>query len=55
MELDGKRDGLDALFDLIIDHVPAPTQVTETDKPFTMLATTLGGDPFLGRLLTGAA
>ncbi len=53
MELDGKRDGLDALFDLIIDHVPAPAQVTETDKPFTMLATTLGGDPFLGRLLTG--
>ncbi len=53
MELDGKRDGLDALFDLIIDHVPAPSQVTEQDKPFTMLATTLGGDPFLGRLLTG--
>jgi len=53
MELDGKRDGLDALFDLIIDHVPAPAQVTEQDKPFTMLATTLGGDPFLGRLLTG--
>ncbi|MCF2904107.1 translational GTPase TypA [Octadecabacter sp. CECT 8868] len=52
-ELDGKRDGLDALFDLIIDHVPAPAQVTEQDKPFTMLATTLGGDPFLGRLLTG--
>ena len=53
MELDGKRDGLDALFDLIIDHVPAPAQVIEQDKPFTMLATTLGGDPFLGRLLTG--
>ena len=53
MELDGKRDGLDALFDLIIDHVPAPAQVTEQDKPFTKLATTLGGDPFLGRLLTG--
>ncbi len=52
-ELDGKRDGLDALFDLILDHVPAPAQVSETDKPFTMLATTLGGDPFLGRLLTG--
>ncbi|MEO9682189.1 MAG: translational GTPase TypA [Tateyamaria sp.] len=52
-ELDGKRNGLDALFDLILDHVPAPAQVTETDKPFTMLATTLGGDPFLGRLLTG--
>ncbi|MFT5785661.1 MAG: GTP-binding protein [Ascidiaceihabitans sp.] len=53
MELDGKRDGLDALFDLVLEHVPAPAQITETDKPFTMLATTLGGDPFLGRLLTG--
>jgi GTP-binding protein len=53
MELDGKRDGLDALFDLILEHVPSPAQITETGKPFTMLATTLGGDPFLGRLLTG--
>lgn len=53
MELDGKRDGLDALFDLILEHVPAPAQIEDTDKPFTMLATTLGGDPFLGRLLTG--
>ncbi|MEP5728753.1 MAG: translational GTPase TypA [Sulfitobacter sp.] len=52
-ELDGKRDGLDALFDLIIDHVPAPAQIDRTQEPFTMLATTLGGDPFLGRLLTG--
>ncbi|MBM1632056.1 translational GTPase TypA [Sulfitobacter mediterraneus] len=52
-ELDGKREGLDDLFQLILDHVPAPKQISETDKPFTMLATTLGGDPFLGRLLTG--
>ncbi|WP_299148026.1 translational GTPase TypA [uncultured Tateyamaria sp.] len=52
-ELDGPRNGLDALFDLILDHVPAPAQLADADKPFTMLATTLGGDPFLGRLLTG--
>ncbi|MCX7559819.1 translational GTPase TypA [Sulfitobacter sp. F26204] len=51
--LDGKRDGLEDLFQLILDHVPAPAQVAHKDKPFTMLATTLGGDPFLGRLLTG--
>jgi len=51
--LDGKRSGLDDLFQLILDHVPAPKQIADTDKPFTMLATTLGGDPFLGRLLTG--
>ncbi len=53
MDLDGPRKDLDALFDLIIEHVPAPAQISEQDKPFTMLATTLGGDPFLGRLLTG--
>jgi GTP-binding protein len=51
--LDGPRNGLDELFKLIVSHVPAPAQVADTDKPFTMLATTLGGDPFLGRLLTG--
>ncbi|MEP1765954.1 MAG: translational GTPase TypA [Sulfitobacter sp.] len=53
MELDGPRKDLDALFELILDHVPAPKQIEAADQPFTMLATTLGGDPFLGRLLTG--
>jgi len=52
-ELDGPRKDLNALFDLILTHVPAPKQIENADKPFTMLATTLGGDPFLGRLLTG--
>ena len=52
-ELDGPRKGLDALFELILEHVPAPAQIADREKPFTMLATTLGGDPFLGRLLTG--
>jgi GTP-binding protein len=51
--LDGKREGLEELFKLIVEHVPAPAQIADIDKPFTMLATTLGGDPFLGRLLTG--
>ncbi|MEH6672773.1 MULTISPECIES: translational GTPase TypA [unclassified Sulfitobacter] len=53
LELDGPRKDLDALFKLVLEHVPAPKQIENTDKPFTMLATTLGGDPFLGRLLTG--
>ena len=53
MELDGPRKDLTALFQLILDHVPSPAQIADKDKPFTMLATTLGGDPFLGRLLTG--
>ena len=53
MELDGPRENLDALFDLIVDHVPAPKQIEHKDEPFRMLATTLGSDPFLGRILTG--
>ncbi|QHQ35588.1 translational GTPase TypA [Algicella marina] len=52
-ELDGPRKNLDALFDLVIRHVPEPRQVTAKDEPFSMLATTLGGDAFLGRILTG--
>ncbi|WP_170427647.1 translational GTPase TypA [Ruegeria arenilitoris] len=53
MELDGPRKDLSALFDLIVDHVPAPKQANKKDEPFRMLATTLGSDPFIGRILTG--
>jgi len=53
MELDGPRKDLSALLDLIVEHVPAPAQVEQRDEPFRMLATTLGSDPFIGRLLTG--
>ena len=53
MELDGPRKDLGALFDLIVSHVPAPKQVADREKPFRMLATTLGADPFIGRILTG--
>ncbi len=52
-ELDGPRENLDALFDQIIEHVPAPAQVAHKDEPFRMLATTLSADPFIGRILTG--
>ncbi|MDD9723995.1 translational GTPase TypA [Roseovarius sp. SK2] len=52
-ELDGPRKDLTALFDLIVNHVPAPKQVKRADDDFRMLAVTLGADPFLGRLLTG--
>ena len=52
-ELDGPRRSLDALFRLIVDHVPPPRQLARADEDFRMLATTLGADPFLGRLLTG--
>ncbi|WP_223427260.1 translational GTPase TypA [Tateyamaria pelophila] len=53
MELDGPRKDLSALFDLVVSHVPAPSQLAAIDEPFRMLATTLGADPFIGRILTG--
>jgi GTP-binding protein len=53
MELDGPRKDLSALFALIIRHVPAPKQLSRQDEPFSMLATTLSADPYLGRILTG--
>ncbi|MDG1736658.1 MAG: translational GTPase TypA [Paracoccaceae bacterium] len=52
-ELDGPRKDLDALFNLIVNHVPKPKQLAHQDEDFSMLATTLGSDPFVGRLLTG--
>lgn len=42
---------LTPLFDLIVSHVPSPKH--DTEAPFTMLATTLEADPYLGRILTG--
>ncbi len=52
-ELDGPRKNLDALFDLIVRHVPTPKQISRKNEPFQMLATTLSADPFIGRILTG--
>ncbi len=52
-ELDGPRKNLDALFNLIVNHVPEPKQLKKRDDDFTMLAVTLGADPFVGRMLTG--
>ncbi len=45
------RQSLAPLFDVVLRHVPQPT--VDDDGPFTMLATTLEADPYLGRLLTG--
>jgi GTP-binding protein len=47
---DERRD-LAPLFDLIVAHVPPP--VADPDAPFSMLATTLDYDPYVGRVLTG--
>jgi GTP-binding protein len=51
--LDGPRKTLDSLFNLIGTHVSTPAQVSLRSEHFRMLATTLGGDSFLGRILTG--
>ncbi|MCA3436866.1 MAG: translational GTPase TypA [Rhodobacter sp.] len=52
-QLDGPRRNLNALFDLILRHVPVPAQIARAGEPFRMLATTLSADPFIGRILTG--
>ena len=52
-DLDGPRKDLSALFKLIVNHVPKPRQQAHQHEDFSMLATTLGSDPFVGRLLTG--
>ena len=52
-ELDGPRKDLTALFELIVNHVEPPKQIEKKDEPFSMIATTLGADPFIGRILTG--
>ena len=52
-DLNGPRNDLNALFDLILNHVPPPRQAEHIEDDFRMLATTLGSDPFVGRILTG--
>jgi len=50
-ELEKKSEDMSPLFDLILNHVPAPK--IDPDPAFRMLVTTLEADPFLGRILTG--
>ncbi|MDR3424602.1 MAG: translational GTPase TypA [Alphaproteobacteria bacterium] len=50
-KMDDTPKDLQPLFDLITRHVPPP-QVDPT-APFTLLATILEANPYLGRLLTG--
>ncbi len=49
--LDGPRQDLSALFELVLRHVPAPA--LDADAPFAMVASILEYDNFLGRVLTG--
>src|SRR6187402_3427088 len=48
---DGPKDrGLAPLFDLVLDHLPAPAV---QPGPFRMIGTILEANPFLGRIITG--
>jgi GTP-binding protein len=49
--LDGPRQDLSALFDLVVRHVPPPS--VDPDAPFAMVASILEYDSYLGRVLTG--
>jgi len=50
-ELGDTTENLDPLFETILSHVEAPD--VDKDAPFSMLATILDADPYLGRILTG--
>ena len=55
-DIDNPNKDLKPLFQLIVDHVPAPDcngDRCQIDAPFKMLATTLEADPYVGRILTG--
>ena len=52
-ESDRKGGDMHALFETILDYVPAPAVAEGGGAPFRMLVTTLESDPYLGRVLTG--
>ena len=54
-ELDGPRENLDPLLETILDYYDKPAVMTKEniDLPFSMLATLLDRDNFLGRVVTG--
>ncbi|MBB3896681.1 translational GTPase TypA [Roseococcus suduntuyensis] len=49
--MEGPRENLNALFNLVVRHVPEPT--VDPTAPFAMNASILEYDNFLGRILTG--
>ncbi len=50
-EMGDEKKDLTPLFELILSYVPEPN--CQPNEPFSMLATTLEADKFIGRLLTG--
>jgi GTP-binding protein len=52
-DLNGPRDSLAPLYDLIVAHTPSPKAEARVGEPATLLAVLIEADPFLGRVLTG--
>ena len=52
-DLLGQRKNLNSLMELILSHVRPPLQTEFKTAPFSMLATILERDDYLGRMLTG--
>lgn len=50
-EIDDDNDNLDPLFDLIVDHIPAPEQVP--NAPFKMLVSSVDWNDYVGRIAVG--
>ena len=53
LDLAKPNDDLTPLYDLIVDHVPAPAAQARVNEPFQILNVLIESDPFLGRILTG--
>ena len=53
LDLNKPTDNLHDLYELIVDHVPAPAAQDRVNEPFQILNVLIESDPFLGRLLTG--
>ena len=53
VDLVGQRKNLNSLMELILSHVRPPVQTEFKTAPFSMLATILERDDYLGRMLTG--
>ncbi len=50
-ELDQPHENLEPLFNLILNHIPAPS--VDQQAPFSMLATILSADAYMGKILIG--
>src|SRR5690606_32170939 len=53
LDLAQPNDNLHPLYDLIVEHVPAPEAQARVNEPFKILNVLIESDAFLGRLLTG--